>query len=142
VRRTSREWIPVCLCESRGEVACRKGGLLLLGREVLTLHAEYVKQRTQYVILFIFSLFCEYMHLEYVRMHVLCRVNQAEYAIRILKAAPQEYVNTYSTRRVLTWVGSVGASGGSGAEGPGVDPRLFNVSQGARLRVERGAYYY
>ena len=40
------------------------------------------------------------MNLEYVRMHVICRVNQAEYATRIPMAAPQEYVNTYPTRRV------------------------------------------
>ena len=39
------------------------------------------------------------MNLEYVRSHAICRVNQAEYAIRIPVAAPQEYVNTYSTRR-------------------------------------------
>jgi len=41
------------------------------------------------------------MNLEYVRIHIVCRVNQAEYAFRIPMAAPQEYeyVNTYSTRR-------------------------------------------
>jgi len=38
------------------------------------------------------------MNLEYIRIHVICRVNQAEYAIRILWFAAQEYVNTYSTR--------------------------------------------
>ena len=42
------------------------------------------------------------MNLEYVRIHGLRRVNQAEYAIRIPMAAPQEYVSTYSTRRLLT----------------------------------------
>jgi len=46
--------------------------------------------------------FCEYMKLEYVRVHVICRVNQAEYAIRFPMAAPQEYVNTYLIRRVST----------------------------------------
>jgi len=55
--------------------------------------------RTQCGILFIFSLFCEYINLEYVRMHVIYRVHQAEYAN---VAAPQEYVNTYSTRRTRT----------------------------------------
>jgi len=35
-----------------------------------------------------FSLFCEYIHLEYVRIHVIYKVNQAEYAIRILVVAP------------------------------------------------------
>ena len=34
------------------------------------------------------------------RLPVIYRVNQAEYAIRILVAASEEYVNTYSTRRV------------------------------------------
>jgi len=42
------------------------------------------------------------MDLEYVRFHVICRVNQAEYGIRIPMAAPQKYVNTYSTRRLPT----------------------------------------
>jgi len=46
-----------------------------------------------------FILFCEYYHLEYVRIHVIYRVNQAEYVIHILVVAPQEYVKLYSTRR-------------------------------------------
>jgi len=37
----------------------------------------------EYKILFTFSLFCEYIHLEYVRIHVIYRVTQAEYVIRI-----------------------------------------------------------
>jgi len=44
-------------------------------------------------ILLIFSLFREYSNLVYVRFHVLYRVDQAEYVICILVAAPQEYVN-------------------------------------------------
>jgi len=51
----------------------------------------------EYGILFIFSLFCEYIHLEYVRIHVIYKVNQAEYVIHILVVALQEYVNIYST---------------------------------------------
>jgi len=35
-----------------------------------------------------------------VNIHVIYRVNQAEYVIRFLVAAPQEYVNTLSTSRV------------------------------------------
>jgi len=35
-------------------------------------------------------------------IHVIHRVNQAEYGIHILVAASQEYVNTYSTCRLLT----------------------------------------
>jgi len=42
-----------------------------------------------------FSLLCEYSNLEYVRIYVIYRVTQAEYAICILMAASQEYVNTY-----------------------------------------------
>jgi len=42
-----------------------------------------------------FSLFCEYNHLEYVRIHVIYR----EYGIHIRVVAPQEYVNIYSTSR-------------------------------------------
>jgi len=49
----------------------------------------------EYGIPFIFSLLCEYVHLEYVR-----RENQAEYGIHILAIAPQEYVIIYSTRSV------------------------------------------
>ena len=54
----------------------------------------------KYGIQFIFSRFYEYSNLD-VHIHVIYRVNQAEYAIRILVVASQEYVNTYSTRRVL-----------------------------------------
>jgi len=48
------------------------------------------------------GLFYEHSKLEYIRAHVISRVNQAEYGIRILVAAPQEDVNIYSTRRTLT----------------------------------------
>ena len=48
----------------------------------------------------LFLCFCEYTHLEHVRIHVMYRASQEEYAIRTPMAAPQEYVNTYSTRRV------------------------------------------
>jgi len=37
--------------------------------------------------------------LEYVHIHVIYRVNQAEYVMRICVAASHEYVNVYSTRR-------------------------------------------
>jgi len=53
-------------------------------------------------ILFIFSLFYEYSRLEYVHIHVIYRVHQAEYGIHILVAASQDYVNTYSTCRLPT----------------------------------------
>jgi len=43
-------------------------------------------------ILFICCLPCKYVHLEYVRVHVICRVHQAEYVIHLLVVAPQEYV--------------------------------------------------
>jgi len=46
-----------------------------------------------------FSLFCEYVHLEYECIYAICRVHQAEYVIHILVAASHEYVNTYSARR-------------------------------------------
>jgi len=58
------------------------------------------ERRIRLGILFIFSLFGEYNNLEYVHIHDICRVNQAENIIRILVAVPQEYVNTYSTRRI------------------------------------------
>jgi len=67
---------------------------------VRNLHVEYAGGRITYGILFIFSLFYEYSNLESVHLHIIYRVQQAEYGIRIRVAAPQEYVNTYSTRRV------------------------------------------
>jgi len=47
------------------------------------------------------SLFCEYIHLESVRIHVIFRVCQAECVIHILVVAPQKYVNIYSTPTVI-----------------------------------------
>ena len=63
------------------------------------LHVEYAKRRIEYGILFIFSLCREYIHLEYIRIHGIHRVDQVEYVIYIFVVAPQEYVNIYSTRR-------------------------------------------
>jgi len=40
-------------------------------------------------------------YLEYVRVHVIYRVHQAEYVIHIRVAASEEYMNIYSTSRVL-----------------------------------------
>jgi len=68
----------------------------------LTLHVEYAERGNEYDIIFMFSLFGEYIHLEYGRIHGIYRVNQAEYVIHFLVVAPHEYVNTYSTRRTLT----------------------------------------
>jgi len=42
------------------------------------------------------------VNLDYVRINGIYRVTQAEYAIRIIIAASQEYVKTYSTRRLFT----------------------------------------
>ena len=49
--------------------------------------------------LFVFGLFCEYIHLEYERIHVIYRVDQAECDVHILVVALQEHVNIYSTLR-------------------------------------------
>ena len=68
----------------------------------MTLHVEYAGRRIKYGILFIFGLFYEYSNLEYVRIHVISRVNQAEYGTHIRVVAPQKYVNIYSTRRPVT----------------------------------------
>ena len=73
---------------------------------------EYAERGKEYGILFIFRLCCEYMHLAYVRIHAIYRVDQAEYIIHIRVVAPQEYVNIYSTSRVVVrnatrgWVSS------------------------------------
>ena len=71
-----------------------------LGYRVGALHFEYAERGTEYGILFICGLCCEYSHIECVRIHVIYRVHQAAYVIYILAVAPQEYVNIYSTRRV------------------------------------------
>ena len=60
--------------------------------------------RIKYGILFRFCLFYEYSNLEYQCIYVIYRVLQAEYDIHIPVAASQEYVNTYSTRRVCAHV--------------------------------------
>jgi len=52
--------------------------------------------------LFIFSLLSGYIYLEYVRIHIIYRVHQAEYVIHILVVAPQEDVNMYSTLKPVT----------------------------------------
>ena len=65
-----------------------------------SLHVEYAEQGKAYGILFIFSLFYEYMYLEYARIHVIHRVNQAEYVIHVVVVAPQENANIYSTLRM------------------------------------------
>jgi len=70
------------------------------------LHVEYAEGRIKYNILFIFSLCYEYSNLEYIHSHVIYRVNHAEYVIRILVAASQEYVNIYSTHRFGTLRGA------------------------------------
>jgi len=49
-----------------------------------------------------FGLLYEYSSLEYERIYVMFRVTQAEYDTRILMAASQECVNTYSTPRTAT----------------------------------------
>jgi len=64
------------------------------------LHVEYAGGRMKYGILFIFRLFYEYSNLEHVHIHVIYRINQTEYEVRIVVATCQEYVNTYSTRRM------------------------------------------
>ena len=51
--------------------------------------------------LFLISLFCEYIHLEYIGIHVIYRVHLSEYIYHILVVAPQEDVKVYSARRLL-----------------------------------------
>jgi len=72
------------------------------------LRVEYAERSIKYGLLFIMSPFYEYSNLEYEHVPVGYRVHQAKYVIHILVAASQEYVNTYSTRRLgkLLVVGS------------------------------------
>ena len=57
-----------------------------------SLHVEYAERENVYGILFRCSLFCEYVHLEYICIHVIYRVHRVEYVIHILVVSPQEYV--------------------------------------------------
>ena len=58
----------------------------------VTLHVECVERGNEYGMLFTSSLFCQYIHLEYVHIYGMYRANQAEYGIHIRVVAPQEYV--------------------------------------------------
>jgi len=89
----------VCVCDLRSYVHDANTGRVVNGR-VTGLHVEYAERRIKCGILFICSLCYAYINLECVRIHVVYSVNQAEYAMHILVAASQEYVNTYSIRRV------------------------------------------
>jgi len=63
---------------------------------------EYRERRITYGILFILSPFYECIDLEYLVSMSYTGLLQAEYVIDIRLAVPQEYVNTFSTRRLLT----------------------------------------
>jgi len=84
--------------------------------------------RIKYSILFTCSLFYEYNNLEYVHIHVIYRVNQSEYGIRIRVAASQEYVNTYSTWRP----GSPARRRSIPISFPSIYSRLFPGGRGSR----------
>jgi len=67
-------WLFVCLyCRT----SASKTGIL---------DVEYAERKRKYGILFIFSLFREYIYLEYVRVPIIYRDSQAEYGIHILVA--------------------------------------------------------
>ena len=53
------------------------------GWRVGVLYVELVERRTTYAILFIFSLICEYIDLEDVRVPVIYMVHQAKYVFFI-----------------------------------------------------------
>jgi len=67
-----------------------------LSPRLSSLHVEYAERRKRFRILFMFILFHEYSNIGYGSIYVICRVTQAEYVVRILMSASQEYVNTYS----------------------------------------------
>jgi len=59
-------------------------------------HVEYAEQSIKYVIHSYLPCY-EYSNLEYVHIHAICRVSQAEYVTRIRVSASQKQVNTYLT---------------------------------------------
>jgi len=66
------------------------------------LHVEYAERGKEYGILFIFSLFCEYIYLEYTRNHVIHRVNQAEYATPIQHVGWVVYLSILSKSKSIS----------------------------------------
>jgi len=76
------------------------------------------------------------LNLEYVRTHLTHGVDQTEYAIRFPMAAPQEDVNTYSTRRIL-WL-YAGADEDLVAEDAEGVPRVGGRQQRERVHRELG----
>jgi len=115
--KTSRQGKVVLVVAAVGPLRQPLGGLVLgpkLGeeqtRQVSQTYMLNTWSEEQNPVL-IFSLFCEYTNHEYVRIHAICRVNLAEYAIRIPLAVPQELVNTYSTRRVTNQKQECGRTG-------------------------------
>jgi len=69
---------------------------------VTTVHDEYAERGREYGIIFVYRLFCEYIHPEYEGIRGIYRVKHAKYVIHILVVAPQEYVNIYSICRVTS----------------------------------------
>ena len=59
------------------------------------LHVKYVEQRTNYGVLFIWSVFGEYMNLEYVRIRVVCRIQQASVAARYLEKKTRRFFDFF-----------------------------------------------
>ena len=66
---------------------------MCLASPVDDLPVEYAGRRIEYGILFILSLCYTCSNVEYVHIHVIYRVHQAEYGIPVFVVAPQEYVN-------------------------------------------------
>ena len=71
-------------------ISCIGQALTCVESVVPSLRVEYAELEKEYGILFIWSLFCEDSHLEYVRIHVIYRINQAEYVTHVHVAASQE----------------------------------------------------
>jgi len=66
----------------------------------MVLHVEYAERGIVYRILFILSLFYECIHLEYVRIHVIYKVNKAEYVIHV-RVNPRTSRSPQTTTRRL-----------------------------------------
>jgi len=67
-------------------------------------------------------------------IHVIYRINQAKHVIHILVAASQEYVNTYSTRKVDCRA-SVTTD-----EAVSLQMRIYYSSSPPQTRASRNAY--
>ena len=82
--------VPVCACVCRSVCYVRVDLISSLQDSFGSLPGENAEKEKKTRMLFRCMMVCKFINFEYVRIHVISKVNQAEYAVRILAAEPQE----------------------------------------------------